>query len=183
MKHIKPQNGEIRSDGRRYDGTTWRKVGINHHFNEDGFVYYKRKFRSLEGYLQQGGNISRLVFGKIKKPKAITKIANLLYDKEKSGHVYIITNPAWKGWLKVGMAIDAEDRCNSYQTSSPFRDFKLVSKEYFNNRMKAERAMHSVLKVVSLDNNGEWFKVSERAATTALKQMVNKNGKQEEFRF
>ena len=105
------------------------------------------------------------------------------YETTKEGYVYIITNPAWGGWLKIGMAIDAEDRCNSYQTSSPFRDFKLVSKEYFNNRMKAERAMHSVLKVVSLDNNGEWFKVSERAATTALKQMVNKNGKQEEFRF
>jgi hypothetical protein len=71
VKHIKPQNGDIRADGRRFDGTTWRKQGTNHHFNEDGFVYYKRKFRSLEGYLQQGGNISRLVFGNIKKPKAI----------------------------------------------------------------------------------------------------------------
>jgi hypothetical protein len=105
------------------------------------------------------------------------------YETTKEGYVYIITNPAWGGWLKVGMAIDAEDRCNSYQTSSPFRDFKLVSKEYFNNRMKAERAMHSVLEVAASDNNGEWFKVSERAAITALKQMGNKNGEQKEFRF
>ena len=24
-----------------YDGTTWRKRGINHHLNEDGLVFYK----------------------------------------------------------------------------------------------------------------------------------------------
>ena len=171
MKHIKPQNGEIRSDGRRYDGTTWRKVGINHHFNEDGFVYYKRKFRSLEGYLQQGGNISRLVFGKIKKPKAITKIANLLYDKEKSGHVYIITNPAWKGWLKVGMAIDANDRHNSYQTSSPYRDYILRYKKFFTNRSKAEQDAHKLLVAKADKRNGEWFKISVQNAKNILEKL------------
>jgi len=171
MKHIKPQNGEIRSDGRRYDGTTWRKVGINHHFNEDGFVYYKRKFRSLEGYLQQGGNISRLVFGKIKKPKAITKIANLLYDKEKSGHVYIITNPAWKGWLKVGMAIDANDRHNSYQTSSPYRDYILRYKKFFTNRSKAEQEVHKQLIGKGNIFNGEWFQTSVKEARKTIESI------------
>ena len=67
MKHIniKPKNGDIRADGKMYDGTTWRKRGINHHLNEDGLVFYKRKFRTIEGYLQQGGYLTKLVFGKI----------------------------------------------------------------------------------------------------------------------
>ena len=39
----------------------------------DGLVFYKRKFRTIEGYLQQGGNLTKLVFGKIKKPQAISK--------------------------------------------------------------------------------------------------------------
>ncbi len=171
MKHIKPQNGDIRSDGRRFDGTTWRKQGTNHHFNEDGLVYYKRKFRSLEGYLQQGGNISRLVFGKIKKPKAITKIANLLYDKEKSGHVYVITNPAWKGWVKVGMAIDAEDRCKQYQTSSPYRDYTLQYKKFFTNRSKAEQEVHKILINKGKTFNGEWFQVSVKEAKKTIEAL------------
>ena len=52
------------------------------------------------------------------------------------GYVYIITNPCWKGWIKVGMAIDAEDRCKQYQTSSPFRDYKLCYKKYFDDRRR-----------------------------------------------
>ena len=160
MKHTKPQNGDIRQDGKRYDGTTWRKVGINHHLNEEGLVYYKRKYRTLEGYLKQGGNIQKLVFGKIKKPKGITKLAELLYNKEKSGDVYIITNPCWKGWIKVGMAIDAEDRCKQYQTSSPFRDYALRFKKYFDDRRSAEQQAHKKIKNICKDNNGEWFKVS-----------------------
>ena len=169
VKHTKPQNGDIRADGRRFDGTTWRKQGTNHHFNEDGLVYYKRNFRSLEGYLQQGGNISRLVFGKIKKPKAITKIANLLYNKEKSGHVYIITNPSFKGWVKVGMAIDAEDRCNSYQTSSPYRNYKLFYSKWFEDRRSAEKKALDKLYNITTSQYGEWFRVKPTLAREIIK--------------
>ena len=41
------------------------------------------------------------------------------------GQVYILTNPAWEGWVKVGMAVDAVDRTGNYQTSSPYRDYEL----------------------------------------------------------
>lgn len=162
MKHIniKPKNRDIRADGKMYDGTTWRKRGINHHLNEDGLVFYKRKFRTIEGYLQQGGNLTKLVFGKIKKPQAISKVAKMLYNKEESGDIYIISNPSWKGWIKVGMAIDAKDRCNQYQTSSPFRDYKLRYKKYFDNKRSAEQQAHKKIKNICKDNNGEWFKVS-----------------------
>ena len=179
MKHIKPQNGEIRSDGRRYDGTTWRKVGINHHFNEDGFVYYKRKFRSLEGYLQQGGNISRLVFGKIKKPKAITKIANLLYDKEKSGHVYIITNPAWKGWIKIGMAVESKDRLKGYQTSSPLRDYKLRYSKAFLNRRDAETKAHTLCSEHATEVENEWFKMPVNKAIKLIDSITEEQNERE----
>jgi hypothetical protein len=38
----------------------------------------------------------------------------------------IVISPAYPGWCKVGMAVDAEDRLKQYQTSSPYRDYKLV---------------------------------------------------------
>ncbi len=41
------------------------------------------------------------------------------------GYVYIVSNPAWDGWYKVGATKDAETRLQSYQTGTPFRDYKL----------------------------------------------------------
>ena len=39
------------------------------------------------------------------------------YNTSKEGQVYIIVNPNFPEWIKVGMAVDAEDRLNNYQTS------------------------------------------------------------------
>ncbi len=75
------------------------------------------------------------------------------YNSVTEGDVYIITNPAWKGWIKVGMAIDAEDRCNGYQTSSPLRDYTLKFKKFFNNRRKAEQKAH---KLIARKAKGPW---------------------------
>jgi len=170
VKHIniKPKNGDIRADGRMYDGTTWRKRGINHHLNEEGLVFYKRKFRTIEGYLQQGGNLTKLVFGSVKKPQAISKIAKMLYNKEESGDIYIISNPSWKGWIKVGMAIDSKDRCKQYQTSSPFRDYELHYSKFFNDRKDAEKKAHKLLKKKSEEKKGEWFKISKQDAKNII---------------
>jgi len=40
--------------------------------------------------------------------------------------VYVLVNPAFPGWCKIGMAVDAEDRLKQYQTSSPYRDYELI---------------------------------------------------------
>ena len=48
-----------------------------------------------------------------------------MFDKISHGEVYIITNPAWEGWIKIGMAVESKDRLKGYQTSSPLRDYKL----------------------------------------------------------
>lgn len=90
----------------------------------------------------------------------ISKNALRQYNKQKDGYVYIISNPAWKGWYKVGMAVDSQDRCGSYQTSSPHRDYRLEYSKYFLNRKVAEEIAHDVISEISLDRNGEWFRVS-----------------------
>ena len=86
------------------------------------------------------------------------------YATTSEGEVYIIINPAWKGWIKVGMAIDAEDRLKGYQTSSPLRDFKLKFKKYFDNRRVAEQQAHALCAKKALKRKGEWFKVDFKIA-------------------
>tara|TARA_R100000773_G_C4221076_1_gene119942 strand:- start:1346 stop:1930 length:585 start_codon:yes stop_codon:yes gene_type:complete len=160
---MRPNKGDIREDGKRYDGSTWRKVGVNHHMNDEGKIFYKRKFRSLNGYLQQGGSVAKIK-SKLSNASTIGKVVTLLYDQEKRGYIYAISNPAWKGWLKLGMAIDPNDRCNSYQTSSPLRDYKLVYSKFFKDRRKAEFKMHELARKASKNNNSEWFELSNESA-------------------
>ena len=82
-----------------------------------------------------------------------------LYNKHVEGYVYIISNPAWPEWVKVGMAVDAADRCSSYQTSSPFRDYVVEYSFASTNRRKDESIAHQKLAAISQDRRGEWFKL------------------------
>ena len=81
------------------------------------------------------------------------------YEKSKDGYVYAITNPAWEGWVKIGMAVDADDRCKSYQTSSPLRDYKLEHCTYFEDRRKAEQQAHEKAEEITEECGSEWFKI------------------------
>jgi len=93
------------------------------------------------------------------------------YEKTDEGYVYIITNPCWSNWVKVGMAIDAEDRCKQYQTSSPFRDYKLCYSKFFDDRKEAEAKAHSLLKESAEERKGEWFKITQDKAQQIIETL------------
>ena len=164
------EKGTVRDDGRRWDGFVWRKVGTNHRLNEEGLVFYKNQYRTLNGYLQQGGNVTRLSFREM-KPSDIQVFSKALYNTKKAGYVYIIGNPAWEGWYKVGMAVDAEDRLNTYQTSSPFRDYKLLFYKQFSDRNIAERVAHKKLNKLGIERTCEWFKVDLQDAINVIEDI------------
>ena len=101
------------------------------------------------------------------------------YSTSKEGQVYIISNPAWKGWIKVGMAVDAEDRCNGYQTSSPLRDYKLEFKKYFNDRREAEHLAHTICGKKSTKRKGEWFELDIKTAIQCIENInIEKNNEE-----
>lgn len=80
---------------------------------------------------------------------------NLSAKGIQQGFVYAIANPAWGDYIKVGSAIDVYDRLNSYQTSSPLRDYYIVDYFYSDNRVEAEREIHNMFV-----RNSEWCNVS-----------------------
>ena len=96
------------------------------------------------------------------------------YSKVKDGYVYAIVNPAWPDWVKIGMAIDVDDRCNGYQTSSPFRDYEILYSCYVSDRRKAERASHKRAEKLALERSGEWFKIDHDLVREAIKGAVEK---------
>tara|TARA_Y100000361_G_C11087484_1_gene304593 strand:+ start:73 stop:612 length:540 start_codon:yes stop_codon:yes gene_type:complete len=106
-----------------------------------------------------------------KTAKEISKEYVARFNEVKDGYVYIITNPAWEGWIKIGMAVHPEDRCNNYQTSSPFRDFKVCYTRYFKNRLHAERIAHSLVANRAEESIHEWFKISVDEAKHIIKSI------------
>jgi hypothetical protein len=91
------------------------------------------------------------------------------HDKIESvneGEVYIIVNTAWPEWVKVGKAVNSDDRLNGYQTSSPFRDYKVIAKLQVNNRHEKEKEMHKIFEHFAEERKGEWFKIDK---VTAIK--------------
>jgi len=93
-------------------------------------------------------------------------------DSIKEGYVYVITNPAWPEWVKIGMAIDADDRCNGYQTSSPFRDYSLEHVVVSNNRREAEAQAHKAAANIAEEQRGEWFKINIEQAKNILNNIT-----------
>ena len=74
------------------------------------------------------------------------------------GFIYAITNPAYPGWVKVGMTTDPLRRLEGYQTGAPFRDYKLEATKQVEDRRLAEQELHRELEAFGRRRN-EWFEV------------------------
>jgi len=113
---------------------------------------------------------------KILKPGFYKNINDAIFKQSsisdvKEGYVYVITNKAWPDWVKIGMAIDANDRLNGYQTSSPHRDYVLEHSVYSNDRRKSEQEAHTRATKIALETNGEWFKLTVEQAIEVLNNL------------
>jgi hypothetical protein len=96
------------------------------------------------------------------------------YAEAKEGQVYIIFNPSFPSWCKVGMAVDAEDRLKQYQTSSPYRDYKLIKVYNTPDRRIAESEAHILLEK-HFSRRGEWFVCSASLAVEHLDKYFVEN--------
>lgn len=74
-----------------------------------------------------------------------TYLAEQEEAKITKGYVYVIYNPAWDGWYKVGKAEDIEARLRGYQTGDPHRSYKVCYELEFDNCHDAERVIHNLL--------------------------------------
>ena len=80
-------------------------------------------------------------------------------EKVADADIYIVSNPAWNSWYKVGKALNADDRVKSYQTSSPLRDYQLIYFDFFEDYSVAEAEIHTKIESHPrcLDRRNEWF--------------------------
>ena len=92
------------------------------------------------------------------------------YETSKQGQVYVIINPSFPRWCKVGMAVDANDRLKQYQTASPFRNYKLMAVYDTDNRRQSETEAHAELDK-HFEKRGEWFACDFSLAISKLNSL------------
>ena len=69
------------------------------------------------------------------------------------------------------MAVDADDRLMSYQTSSPHRDYVIIHKVKVDNRREAEKKAHREAEKISERFNSEWFYLDKQKAISILNEI------------
>lgn len=105
-------------------------------------------------------------------PDKINRMRN-----KKHGEVYIINNPAWSDWYKIGKAVDSRNRLIGYQTTSPFRDFCLLYTILVYNRHRGEKIAHRIAEKLCEERNNEWFHIKDiDVAKDKIKNTLDKKG-------
>ena len=126
---------------------------------KEAFDFYSSKAES-DGFCKKckvcsGGS-------KLKNSRGINKYI--------SGFIYVISNPAWSEWVKIGRATSPEDRLSSYQTGSPLRDYSLEYSLYVEDTYVYEKYFNDNY---SQSNSGEWYMMSINGAIEIIESIKN----------
>jgi len=106
--------------------------------------------KKLAGLILMNLNIDRM-------PKVTVEKSNLLNIK--CGMIYLISNPAFPGYYKIGMTKDIDNRLSQYQTGDPHRAYKIEHYIFVEDARAEERKFLNEMKLDLA--KGEWVK-SER---------------------
>mgnify|MGYP001437796021 CR=1 FL=1 len=100
-------------------------------------------------------------------PAILTRNVRGKKTEVKEGYVYVVTNPAWEGYVKIGSTLDLAARLSSFNVGSPYGDYELKYYSYVPNRVLEEKTIHWELKTCRVC--GEWFKMSSDDAILHIK--------------
>lgn len=124
----------------------------------DEYVYLYSTF-SDSGNLKTNSNrqyakkLAALSFLKLNERRADDRKD---YNKLSTGIVYLISNPAFPGYIKVGITKNLKKRLNSYQTYDPLRRFKVEHYFVAKNAKELEKFLLDHPAVANA--KGEWVK-------------------------
>ena len=85
------------------------------------------------------------------------------------GYLYVITNPSWNNWVKIGRALNVTKRLACYNVGSPLRDYEISYCTQINNPILIERYF---FEKYGTENN-EWFNISIDKAIYEIKKFKN----------
>lgn len=83
---------------------------------------------------------------------------------ETKGYIYACKNPAWKGWIKIGKAINLPARLSGLNVGSPHKDFEIIHtiKSPKTKLKSLEKKILLASMLESRESRGEWRKISDK---------------------
>lgn len=82
------------------------------------------------------------------------------------GFLYVIINPAWPGYCKIGRTTNVLSRHRTYQTASPLRDYQLHYARWFPDVVEAERILKRLYP--GHREHGEWHLIHAEDAANLI---------------
>jgi len=89
--------------------------------------------------------------------------------KLRAGFVYLIQHPSYPEWVKIGSALNMQQRLLSYQTGDPNREYEIVESKIVNDRRTAETELRKALS--SFEIKGEWVKAPVKVARREIRSL------------
>jgi predicted GIY-YIG superfamily endonuclease len=91
------------------------------------------------------------------------------------GYLYIITNPQFNGYCKIGITDDLNSRLSQYQTADPLRSYKIEFSMFHPKYKIAEKKIKEMMHYFATDiiQKGEWFRVSIPIAISRLQETLD----------
>ena len=117
--------------------------------------------------------------GSYKTKDGLLEVSNVGTNK-KEGYIYVLVNPNFENWVKIGMAEDVAKRLSQFNTAYPERDGKMVYSVKVSNMRKAEKQAHRVAKKIAKRTENEWFTLTIGQAIDILNRVGTKVVKQKE---
>jgi len=91
------------------------------------------------------------------------------------GYLYIISNPAHQGWLKIGVTEDIKSRLSTYQTGDPKRSYNVEYYVFHPDCYTAEKNIKEMMKYFAKRQRNEWFECDLGIAKSRLDEQVSDN--------
>lgn len=88
------------------------------------------------------------------------------------GYLYIIENDAFPGWVKIGTTGNLKKRLQTYQTGTPFRNYRIVYSLEHPEYKLAERRLRETMKPFCTDRKNEWYKINMEMAKSRLDEAL-----------
>lgn len=91
----------------------------------------------------------------------------------KSGYLYIVTNDAFSGWVKIGTTFNLNERLHVYQTGDPFRRYILQYSLYHPLFREAEKKIKEAMKPFAKSIKNEWYEIDLQFAKSRLNEQLD----------
>jgi hypothetical protein len=114
--------------------------------------------------------IAALNMMKLNEQRYIKPVAKQSKLRQSCGFVYLLSNEAFPGYLKIGIARDIQKRLITYQTADPLRRFKIEHYLFVHDKREVERRILSKFQEARY---GEWVKLPPKVIIDQLKAETN----------